>query len=295
MKTILITGVDGFLGRNLVEAWLKKYQLLGIDLPNAKEKTSWESSINQVDLRDASSNYAFLLQGVDVVIHCAARTRINQSWNDFDDYYNTNITGSQRLFKACQENGVKKFIYISSSSVYGNSEQLIQSESDSLLPSNPYAVSKVAAELALKAQRATGSTELIIVRPFTMYGEHMTFGKYGLVISKFIQARINDEPLMLDGGGDQTRDFLHVSDAVAALDILIEKGVDNETYNLGTGTSVSIKELADIVSPKQVKGPHRPGPVYRTCANISKLQQLGYQPKIMVQEWLHKYIKEHKL
>lgn len=295
MKTILITGVDGFLGRNLVDAWMNKYQLLGIDLPTAKEKTAWESSINQVDIRESSSNYSFLLQNVDVVIHCAARTRINQSWNDFDDYYNTNITGSQRLFKECQKQGVKKFVYISSSSVYGNSTNETQKESDPLMPTNPYAVSKVAAELALKAQRPLGDTELNIVRPFTMYGDHMVYGKFGLVIARFLQAKSNDEPLLLDGGGRQTRDFLHASDAVAALELIVEQGKDNETYNLGSGKSVSIKELADIVSPKQVIGPHREGPVYRTCADISKLQHLGYNPKVLVQDWLRNYIADLKI
>lgn len=300
MKRILITGIDGFFGRNLTKRWMSEYDLIGIDLPRElfdvdKETLKWQQSINHVDLRDEASFYSFLLDGVDTVIHCAARTRINASWNEYADYYATNITASQQLFAAAQQRGVKKFVYFSSSSVYGNSLNTMQSETDILAPTNPYAVSKMAAEYALKAQAQLGNTELIIVRPFTMYGEYMSYGKYSLVIAKFLKAFARNDPLMIDGTGEQRRDFVHAEDAMDALELIMEHGQNGDVYNIGTGQTASVNELAAVVSHRQIRVPDRPGPVSTTCADITRLQALGYEPKIKVKDWLTMQVEELKL
>jgi UDP-glucose 4-epimerase len=279
---------------------MAKYDLIGIDLPRElfdedEETLKWQQTINHVDLRDDASFYSFLLDGVDTIIHCAARTRINASWNEYSDYYATNITASQQLFAAAQQRGVKKFVYFSSSSVYGNSPNPIQSETDPLQPTNPYAVSKMAAEYALRAQASLGNTELIIVRPFTMYGEYMSYGKYSLVIAKFLKAFARNDPLMIDGNGEQRRDFVHAEDAMAALELIMEYGEDGDVFNIGTGQTVSVNELANIVSHRQIRVPDRPGPVASTCADISRLQALGYEPKIKVVDWLTSQVEELKL
>lgn len=297
MKRILITGIDGFFGRNLVDAWINKYELIGIDLPPQlfdRENTAWYHSINHIDIREDPTYYKEILAGVDIVIHCAAKTRINPSWKDYADYYSTNITGSQNLLKVSQEMGVKKFVHFSSSSVYGNSLKQM-SENDALAPTNPYAISKLAAELALKTQAQTGNTELLIVRPFTMYGEHMNFGMYSLAIAKFIKACIKDEPILLEGGGTQYRDFIHASDAIQALELILENGQAGETYNIGTGNHITIKELADIATNKQIITDHRLGPVYGTWADISKITAFGFKPTIKVDQWLTEQIKNIKL
>lgn len=300
MKRILITGIDGFFGRNLVEHWLNKYELIGIDLPpqlfdEDSQTLSWYQSINHIDLREDSNYYKDLLEGVDTVIHCAAKTRIDPSWNEFYDYYNTNISASQKLLKVSQEMGVKKFVYFSSSSVYGNNGTICQTEDSPMCPSSPYAVSKMAAEYALKAQALKGETELIIVRPFTMYGPFMRTGTYSLVIAKFIKAYLNNVPLVLEGTGSQTRDFVHVSDAIQALELIMEHGSHGDVFNIGTGNSVTIKQLADIVSPKQILAPARTGAIGITCADISKLTNLGYEPKIQVLEWLSNHLQQLKI
>jgi len=297
---ILITGIDGFFGRNLTKAWLNKYELLGIDLPpqlfdGPDEVVKWHHSINHIDLREDSAYYKELLLGVDVVVHLAARTRINQSWNEYSDYYNTNITASQSLMAACQTAGVRKFIYFSSSSVYGNSDNPVQSETDLLSPTNPYAVSKMAAEMALRTQSLKGETELVIVRPFTMYGDYMNFGRYSLAIAKFLKAYSNNEPLSIDGDGTQRRDFVHASDAISALELILKHGKNGDVYNIGTGTTVSIQEIADAISSKQVLVPDRTGAIKLTCADITKLQALGYQPRVRLLDWLTQQVKEFKI
>lgn len=300
MKRILITGIDGFFGRNLVHRWLNQYELIGIDLPpqlfnEDSETLAWHHSINHVDLREDPSYYKDIMVGVDTVIHCAAKTRIDPSWAEFPDYYTTNITASQQLLKVSQELGVKKFIYFSSSSVYGNNGTDCQTEDSPLCPSSPYAVSKMAAEYALRAQAMKGDTELIIVRPFTMYGPFMRTGTYSLVIAKFIKAFINDVPLLLEGTGNQTRDFIHVDDAINALELIMEYGNHGDVFNIGTGQSVTIKQLANVVSSKQILAPSRTGAIGTTCADISKLTNLGYEPKIQVLKWLTDHLNDIKL
>jgi UDP-glucose 4-epimerase len=288
----MITGACGFLGRNLVRHLQSNHELVLLDLIDA-----WETSsiIHHVDVARELATVDALMEGVDIVLHLANRARIDPSWNDYADYYETNITGSQNVLAAAQRAGVKKFIYISSSSVYGNNGCTPQKETDPLCPTNPYAVSKMAAEWALRAQAQKGDTELIIVRPFTMYGNFMTRGPYSLVISKFIVAWLTEKPLELHGGGLQTRDFLHASDAVKAMELIIDHGKNGEVFNLGSGVSVSIKDLADIVSDRQTITEHRVGAVDCTCADITSLRALGFEPKVDVKQWLTDAVKDLKL
>jgi nucleoside-diphosphate-sugar epimerase len=295
MAKVFITGVNGFVGRNMVQMLRKRHKISGTDLPSHTAVSGtlepfdpWHSMIPHADLTELYDPN--MIRDQDVVIHCAASTRIDPSWEDYSNYYLTNITASQRLFKECQKVGIKKFIYFSSSSVYGNNGQLIQSEDGPLKPSSPYAVSKMAAEAALQAQSLKGDTDLIIVRPFTMYGDYMNYGKYSLAIAKFVKAWQNGEPLNLEGGGHQRRDYVHVEDAIRAIDLMIESAANGDVYNIGTGTNVSIKEIADVISPKQVITPARTGAVESTLANIDRLRRIGYQPTIDILDWLPVYL-----
>lgn len=288
LMNILITGAQGFLGRNLSKHLRNsEHRLILADLHGGDD-------ISVLDVNKDYHQLAELMASADVVIHAANRARINPSWHYFDSYYSTNITGSQHVFKVAQQKKVKKFIYISSSSVYGNIPGP-QKETDLPLPTNPYGVSKLAAEHALRVQSLCGDTELIIVRPFCMYGEFMDKGSEALVLSKFLTAWVEGQSLVLDGGGQQTRDFIHASDAVKGLMTIIQHGTHGDTFNLGSGATTSIKQLADIVSDKQTIGPGRIGNVTCTHADISKLQSLGFKPKVNVCEWLTNAVKDIKL
>ena len=298
---ILITGAFGFLGRNLVDHLEKDHDLIltdrETDLFETEAMSKWMIGKHIVfcDLDKEAEKLQEVLPLVDCVIHCAAMTRIPPSWNLYKQYYETNILTSTLLYILCQAYGVKKFVFISSSSVYGNNGTDTQTEDSPLMPTNPYAVSKMSAEHALKVQSLMGKTELVIIRPFTMYGDYMNLGPDALVIGKFIKARDDKEPLQLDGGGTQTRDFLHASDAVEGIKLIVENGQDGDIFNLGTGRSVTIKQLADIISPKQVTTPQRRGHVERTQADITKLSKLGYEPKVDVLEWLTELMSYSKV
>ena len=298
---IMITGATGFLGRNLVRAFPNDELVLTALAPELFDTVqtgeSWfqNHKIYHADINENIDVLKDKLQGVDVVIHLASRTRIPPSWTQYKNYYETNIGASQQLLACAQTMGVKKFIYISSSSVYGNNGTSRQTETDRLCPTNPYAVSKMAAESALRVQADDGDTELVIVRPFTMYGDYMDFGHDALVIGKFLTAWEKDEPLLIEGDGEQRRDFLHASDAVAGLQLIVEQGRNGDIFNLGTGESVSVNQLADVVSQKQIRVPARRGHVEYTEADITRLKQLGYAPKVRVLDWLTQCVDEYKL
>jgi len=289
----MITGANGFLGRNLVAYFKDRYQLTLIDQDpkfiTARHLEPFDTAIkvNYLDINKDIDLITNLLQDIEIVIHCANSARIDPSWSDYQNYYYNNITGSQQFFQRCQEKKVKRFIYISSSSVYGNNGQECQSEDGPLVPSNPYAVSKMAAEWALRVQsQKAWITELMIIRPFTMYGPYMDYSERALMIPKFFKCFVNDEPLLLHGDGSQERDFLFSADAVRGIELVMLQGQRDNIYNLGSGVSYSVKQIADSISFKQVRTPNRLGPVHKTRANIFKIQQLGFESKIDVVQWI---------
>lgn len=288
---ILIIGAAGFFGRNLAYAYLASHDISCIDLPLdlfGDRKDFYDRfDVAGIDIQEDLWQVKQRMMDCDVVIHLANKTRISPSWQEYEQYYSMNIGTTQKIYALSQTLGVKKFIYFSSSSVYGNNGWIPNKESDPLNPTSPYAISKMAAEAALTAQHnRLPKTELIIVRPFTMYGPFMERGKYSLVISKFIEAAQNNDPLLLDATGSQTRDFIHVNDAISALSLIIQHGKSGDIYNIGSGESVSIRELADIVSSKQVHTPPRIGHIEHTLADTSKLKELGWKPRIDVKTWL---------
>lgn len=297
---MLITGATGFLGLNLVNHYKSKDFELSLldkhpDLFDFEKQLLWNKIKPLIDIKihtyyydltEEAHHTKHLLKNVDTVVHLANVARIEPSWKQYEHYYNTNITATQQFFQLCQEAGVKRFVYVSSSSVYGNNGQEVQTEDGPLCPTNPYAVSKMAAEWALRVQSQRGNTELIIVRPFTMYGSFMDNGDNALVIAKFLKARSKGEPLTIHGDGTQSRDFLHADDAVQGLSLIIEHGKPNEIYNLGSGTTTRIKDLANMIDSKHVLVPHRTGPVQITHANIDKLKLLGYNPIHNIQDWI---------
>ncbi len=294
MSTILITGSNGFFGKNLVKVWQHSHRLIGVDdnsnaIVNKELHERFDIDYYYQNLLETP--FVPGIEDTDIVVHLAAKTRITPSWESFGNYYTTNIVASQNLLKCAQEHGVKKFVYFSSSSVYGNSTKQM-SEADRLHPTNPYAVSKMAAEAALLAQAQQGNTELIIVRPFTMYGDYMNYGKGSLAISKFIAAIEQDQPLTIEGDGLQERDFIHASDAIKALELVIEHGRSNEIYNIGTGKYVTIKSIADHLSPDQINVQRRTGEVQRTWADISKIKEFGFMPEVDLYEWLNVYLEK---
>lgn len=290
-QKILIAGAAGFVGKNLAKRLAKQNELLLIDKNPEVQKMQGQV----LDIRTDFNNLVKLLENTHTVYHLANVSRIAPSWKNYKDYYDTNITATQSLLRLSQICGVKNFVYLSSSSVYGNNGSLRQNETDSLSPTNPYAISKMAAEYALKAQASDKQTKLVIARPFNMIGDHMASGPYAMALSKFIEAKQNNSALEIHGSGSQKRDMLHIDDAIDALMLLAEHGQHNEVYNVGSGKNISIKELADMISDQQIHTDPRPGPEYDTLADITKIANLGFDVKIDVRSWTQQRLTDLKL
>ena len=272
---ILVTGASGFVGQQLVKRLIAQGQeVWAID----RVFHDFESDLvtfTQADVREMFLIDPAMFETAKACIHLANKARIDPSWQNIIEYYDTNIIGTVELFRRCQKDGVPKFLYVSSSSA--------------TYPYNPYAISKATAEQTLSIYADT--TELIIARPYTMYGTTMATETNALAIGKFVYAYKNKKPIVVNGTGDQRRDFIHVDEAIDAMLLLLDKGQHKQTYDIGTGQSVSINEIAELFGSKRVIAPARPGLDYDTRADITKLRELGWVPKVRVLDWLSDQLK----
>lgn len=288
MSKILVVGAAGFVGRNLVEALVDQgHEVIAVDINESVFEL--DANTHKLDIRTDHLYLGKLATGVDIVYHLANIARVEPSWFRYNEYYATNVTATQQLLQTCQQAGVKTFVYLSSSSVYG-AGSTPQREDQAINPCDPYSVSKAAAEMALRVQASIGTTKLLIARPFNMYGRGQANGTYSMALGKFLNAYRNGKPLQIHGTGEQRRDLLHISDAVNAFLLIAEKGQHGEVYNVGSGSSVSIKELAEMISGNHEHVDARLGVQFDTLADISKIQALGFIPHKRVGYWLLDYL-----
>jgi len=209
----------------------------------------------------------------------------------------TNIISAVNLLDACVENGVKKFIYISSATVYENPIYVPVDEKHPTNPLSPYGVSKLAGEHYTKIY--SGKMHVNIVRPFNVYSERMDpKNPYSGMIAKFIERAKRGLSPIIYGDGKQTRDFIHAEDVARAIELVLEKGESGEVYNIGTGRETSIIELAEIImdiagiNSKLIFNKPRKGDIRRSCADISKAKKLGFKPKTDLRSDLEEIFKE---
>ena len=183
--------------------------------------------------------------GQDVIIHLAAKTDVNESTLHPEITEKINIEGTKNILKCCVENNIKRMIFASSAAVYGNSIEIPITEKSFTNPISPYGKSKLSAEIIIKKICEENNLKYVILRMFNVYGKGQN-ENYSGVITKFLRNIANDEPLMIYGDGEQTRDFISIHDVVKAFNSAI-KSKKNSTYNIASGTSLSINELAKHV------------------------------------------------
>lgn len=274
IKTIMVTGSEGFVGKNLIAR-------LDSDTGHKVIRIDRKIGIGVEDITVDN------LVGIDVIIHLANTSRIPRSWKEPEEYFQNNVNNSVSLYRKAQQAKVKRFFYVSSSSVYGSSLLDKTNEQSYCRPNNPYAISKLATEQCLGAYREIDpSTELVIIRPFTMYGPGQPLGENALVIGKFINCVLNNVPLTIEGSGLQKRDFLHVDDFSIAMLYLLNQDKTFGTYNVGFGANVSIKQIAEWFDHPVEHTDPRLGRDYDTCADISRLSSLGWGPSIRLKDWI---------
>jgi len=292
---VLVTGGTGFIGSHVVDKLVaadcevKVFDNLSTGkLSNIREPVeSGRASFFEGDLRDAEA-VAKSLQDVDAVVHLAAVTSVPFSFENPSLTFETNVTGTLNLLNACVEGDVKKFVFVSSCSVYGEPCYLPVDEEHLVAPASPYASSKLEGERHCVSFGERHGLNVTVLRLFNVYGLRQGFSSYSGVITQFVERFRRELPLAIFGDGCQTRDFVHVSDVVwATFEALESERANGEVFNVGFGKPTSLNDLAktfcSLVSERLqiVYDKPRLGDVKASFADISKAEKLlGYKPKV---------------
>lgn len=304
-KNILVTGGAGFIGSSLVRALLEnKNKVIVVDnfsqgsLSNLEEvKQDKSLKIVKGDILDKSLMLK-LTKKTDVIFHLAVQC-LRISLTDPFLVHDVNVTGTLNLLWAGHKNKVKKFIYCSSSEVYGNALSTRMDENHPLKPTTVYGASKLQGEIYAKCFNDNFGLPTVIVRPFNTYGyrEHFA-GVCGEIIPRFIIRVKNNLPPLIYGSGNQTRDFTFVSDTVGGLILVAENDkFYGEAINIAYGEEVTINRVAKIIINllnSKVSVIHtsvRPHDVQRHAADITKAKKmLKFKPKITIENGIRLYI-----
>ncbi len=306
MTKNIVTGAAGFIGSHLAETLLKKgEEVIGIDEFNdyydpffKNKNVTFLKSYDNFKLIEADIQFLdwnSLLQDVDVVYHQAAQAGVRASWGQgFRFYTERNISATQALLEAAKDaKNLKRLVYASTSSVYGDAETLPTSELVCPKPVSPYGITKLAAERLCGLYHKNFGVPFVALRYFTVYGPRQ---RPDMAFHKFFKAVIKDEAIPVYGDGLQTRDFTFVSDAVAAnLAAATVNDAVGEIFNIGGGSRVVLKEVLQTMEEivgKPIKRNHierAMGDARHTAADVSKAKKiLGYQPSISLREGLTK-------
>ena len=289
----LVTGAAGFIGSNLVDYLLEQgHQVVCIDNESANnDKFYWNKDTYNVsgDITDYKTmKNAFT--NVDYVFHLAAESRLQPAIENPIGAVEKNCVGTTVMLQCAREAGVKRFVYSSTSSAYGNNPYPnVETQPDDCL--NPYSASKAAGEKFCKMYTDLYGLETVVLRYFNVFGDRSpTRGQYAPVIGIFQRQKDAGQALTIVGDGSQRRDFVHVKDVARANHMAATLPVDGhlgEVFNVGSGTCYTIQEIANAVSLNQTYIPERKGEMDTTFADITKIEKvIGWKPEIDVLNWL---------
>lgn len=305
MVIYLVTGGAGFIGSNIVEELLKRGQKVRVlDNFSTGKRENILPFLGRIELIEGDiRNYRVVreaVEGVDLILHQAALPSVPRSIKDPITTNEVNVGGTLNLLNAAKNAGVKRIVYASSSSVYGNSETLPKKEDMIPEPISPYAVSKLAGEKYCKAFYEVYGLETVILRYFNIFGPRQDpTSQYSGVIAKFINAFLNNKPLTVYGDGEQSRDFTFVDDVVKANLLVANCSLNHsgEVFNVARGRRVSLNQIIKILEEifgrdnQVIYTDPRLGDVRCSEADISKIKtKLGFEPKISFEEELEKTV-----
>lgn len=307
---LLVTGGAGFIGSNLVDRLLNDgHTVVGIDNfdeyydPSIKEQNILRARSNsrfaliRGDIRDTSTvEKCFVDVSIDAVIHLAARAGVRPSLLHPELYYDVNVIGTLRLLEVMKKRNVTRLIFGSSSSVYGNSNQIPFSETDSVdKPVSPYAASKKAGELLCYTYHDLYKYDAYCLRFFTVYGPRQ---RPEMAIHYFVKKILAGEQITLFGDGSSQRDYTFIDDILDGITKCLNNFRGYEIINLGESQTISLIDLITVIEDLTGKNalidwkPMQPGDVARTYANITKAKtMLGYNPQYHVRDGIKKFIE----
>ncbi len=310
MKRVLVTGGAGFIGSHLVDELLEDdWHVTTVDnldpfydpvlkrenIAEQQERSTFE--FRALDIQDSSALWS-IDGSFDVIVHLAAKAGVRPSILDPIAYQQTNVQGTQNLLEFCRQRGIERFVFASSSSVYGVNPDVPWTEATQVLqPISPYAATKTAGELLGHVYSHLYGIRFIALRLFTVYGPRQ---RPDLAIRKFARLLLRGEPLTVYGDGTSRRDYTYVEDVTGGIRCAMEycEASGYEIINLGNNHAVSLVDMVHAleealgVEAELCMQPVQPGDVPMTCADIGKAQKLlGWQPRISFEEGIERFAK----
>jgi nucleoside-diphosphate-sugar epimerase len=294
---VAVTGGAGFIGSNLVDALVERGDdVVVVDnfVAGRREYLNPAARVAIIDITVDSEGLVAAFVDREVVFHTAALTRIQRTIEDPIRSHNTNVTGTLRVLKAAHDAGVRRVIYSSSSSVYGDQPKLPLAEDMPPNPLNPYACQKLMGELYARDFQRTYGLQTVCLRYFNVYGPRQVMdGAYRLVIGIFMDQMRSGEPLTVHGDGQQTRDFTWVGDVVRANILAAESDQvgRGEPINIGAGLEVSINHVAALFGGPVVHTPPRGfDERYKRASIVRARELLGWQPTVFIDEGIQRLL-----
>jgi UDP-glucose 4-epimerase len=298
-----VTGGAGFIGSHLVKNLVERgNEVIVIDNLNTGkkeniEKISKKIDFFEIDIRDFSA-VEDILKNIDGVFHEAALASVQDSFRIPDEFFEVNVNGTENIFKIGKKLGIK-IVYASSSSVYGNPIRIPIKESDGKNPFNPYAKTKLEGD-KLAEKYAKNGLKVIGLRYFNVFGPRQS-KEYAGVIKLFLERIQQGLSPLINGDGLQVRDFVYVDDVVNANILAMESNIDGEFFNIGTNSTISVLDLANIIIKfsglklKPIHQPAVPGDVKATQADITKAKMmLKWKPTTSIENWLKSTVLDVK-
>lgn len=306
----LVTGAAGFIGSHLSERLLDDgVEVRGVD----RFSDYYDVALKRANLAllESRSGFSFtegdlnelglaqLLDGVDVVFHLAAQPGVRASWGrEFEIYLRDNLLATQRLLEESRSHELRRFVFASSSSIYGDAEHFPTKETDAPGPVSPYGVTKLAAEHLGRQYFKGFGVPTVALRYFTIFGPRQ---RPDMAFNRFISAGLDGEPIAVFGDGLQERDFTYVSDAVAATIAAGERGTPGGAYNIAGGNAATVAGVIDTLGRllgEELAVDHQAvvtGDARKTGADTSSAREdLGYRPEVPLEDGLRRQIEAER-
>lgn len=294
---ILISGGAGFIGSNVARYFLeRRHPVIAFDNLSTGYRQNLPASPHcrfiQGDIRDRKL-LAESMEGCEAVLHLAAAVGNIRSIENTSEDSEINVLGTLNVLEAARRAGIHKVVYSSSAAIFGEPKKLPIDEGHPTAPDSPYGVSKLAGELHGLCYAKLYGMDVVCLRYFNVYGPNQRYDAYGNVIPIFATRKLKGQPLTIYGDGEQTRDFVHVSDVAQANYLGATRPDVGGTYNIGSGQSITINQLAGMMHPVGIEhAAPRKGEVKQSQANIQKARELlGYNPSNDLQTGLDDYLK----
>jgi len=297
-RSVLVTGGAGFIGSHIAGALTDHCDVTVLDDLSVGTRANVSAGVEfvQGDIRDAT-DLAAVVEGADVIFHQAALSDVGTSIRSPVEAHRRTASGTVKLLDAARRADAR-VVTASSAAVYGEPDTLPIRETDRKRPTSPYGIDKLAADQYTRAYADLYGLPTVSLRYFNVYGPGMGKGGYSGVVSAFLDRARNDSVLTIDGDGTQTRDFVHVDDIVRANLLAATTDETGRAYNIGTGTGVSVQEVAEHVTrlldadSEVVHGDPREGDIKHSRAAIGRARsQLGYEPSLSFVEGLETLVE----